>query len=700
MKIGIIGYAKPELESLLQAYAVKKVLEEEAVDCYWYRKRDNITYKAARTTRKRNLLDALSGRQHVRVDLNEAKDAMEGFIKDKLSLNQNKKEKTDSFLIVNYKSTIDTTNSTANYIDFYQRSFEPKSEITEALMLCSLEDYEKIMGETIKDQAYVFVDSETDKTGIIPSIRKIARANNLNVISKAYNRTYYGFEKVTEIFTPSEYLAYIRDAKLVVTDSFTTAYFAILMQKPLICYDQGMTQGKIKRFLQKLSLMDNYYTMKLSNTSLTAYNIKHHNKVSKQLKMYREELTDYLYELVGAFGIDQPVNCPTKITRGECCGCYACKEVCPTEAIQMLMDKEGFYYPHVNKEKCIHCGLCERVCVKKENPQIVTYEPDYPKVYSAINKDESARMISTSGGVFHVLSKYAIEQREGVVVGVKFDENMNAVSTLARTMDDVKAFYGSKYVKSEIDGIYAKVKEQLNEGKFVLYSGLPCECAGLKAYLRKDYDNLLISEILCHAAPSPKVFKNYLKFLSKKYKSPVTNVVFRDKRDGWLIHKCSMVIEFKDRKPLVANSRRNNYFRNFLLDNIQRPGCSQCSFTARNRVGDITIGDFWGIHRIDEEMFDNKGTSAIMVNTEKGAKVLDELKDSFYIKEKSIKELFKYNHSKPCPYKPERNEIFKRLGKEKINPLLESFNDLKSKVAIDIATKEVVNDAIDVVMDD
>ncbi len=679
MKIGIIGYAKPELESLLQAYAVKKVLEDQAVDCYWYRKRDNVAYKAAKTTHRRSLFDALVQRQHVYVDLNEVRAAMEGFIKEQLSLNPDKSEKTDSFVIINHKSTIDTTNSNANYIDFYQRSFEPKTEISEALLFCGLEDYEKIMEETTKEKTYVFMDCETDKAGIIPSIRRIAKANKLEVISKAYNRTFYGFEKVTEIFLPSRYLAYIRDAKLIVTDSFATAYFAILMKKPLICFDQGMTQGKIKRFLQKLSLMEHYFQGRPSETSLMAYNIKHPHKVHKQLDKYRLDLIERLFDLLGVLNLDQPVNCPTKITRGECCGCYACKEVCPTDAIRMIQDKEGFYYPNVNKEKCIHCGLCERVCVKRENSQIVSYEADYPKVYSAINKDEGARMASTSGGVFHVLSKYAIEQQEGIVVGVKFDRDMNAVSALASTMKDVKAFYGSKYVKSEIDGVYAKVREQLNTGKFVLYSGLPCECAGLKAYLRKDYDNLFLCEILCHAAPSPKVFKTYLKFLSIKYKSPITNVVFRDKRNGWLIHKCSMVIEFQDRKPLVVNSRRNNYFRNFLLDNIGRPGCSKCSFVGRKRVGDITLGDFWGIHHIDEEMFDDKGTSAIMVNTKKGGKILEEIKDSFYMKERDIKELFKYNHNKPCPYKPEREELFKRLGKERIDPLLESYNDLRNK---------------------
>lgn len=679
MKIGIIGYAKPDLESLLQAYAVKKVLEDQDVDCYWYRKKDHITYKTTRTARKRSLLDSLSNRQYVHVDLNDAREAQEGFLRDKVTLNKNKTEMTESFLIVNQKATIDTTNSNANFIEFYQRSFELKGEITEALLLCDTMDYEALLGKHKNVNDYAFLDCETDKAGIIPSTKRIAKANQLEVISRAYNRIFYGFEKVTEVFEPSEYLALIKDAKLVITDSFATAYFAILFKKPLLCYDQGMTQGKLKRFLNRISMPECYFSNKPTETSLKAYSMKHPHKVSNQLHKYRVDLNDRLLDLLGVLNLDQPVNCPTNITRGECCGCYACKEVCPTNAIEMLQDKEGFYYPHVNKEKCIQCGLCEKSCIKRENPQLVEYQESFPKVYCAINKDETARMASTSGGVFQVLSKYAIEQKEGVVVGVKFDEDMNAVSTLASTMKDVKAFYGSKYVKSEIDGVYAKVKEQLTAGRFVLYSGLPCECAGLKAYLRKDYENLLICEILCHAAPSPKVFKTYLKFLSIKYNAPVTNVVFRDKRTGWLIHKCSMVVEFKDRKPLVVNARRNNYFRNFLLDNIQRPGCSKCTFVGRKRVGDVTIGDFWGIHHIDEEMFDDKGTSVIMVNTKKGAHVVELLKDSFFMKEKSIKELFKYNHSKPCPYKPEREEIFKRLGKERINPLLESFNDLKNK---------------------
>lgn len=254
---------------------------------------------------------------------------------------------------------------------------------------------------------------------------------------------------------------------------------------------------------------------------------------------------------------------------------------------------------------------------------------------------------------------------------------MQVVSAIADNLEDCQAFYGAKYAKSDFSGVFPKIKELLNEGKFVLYSGLPCEAAALKAYLRKPYENLLISEILCHASPSPKVFRKYVEYLGNKFNSEVTNFRFRDKSAGWLAQNNSIVVEFKDREPLKVNARRNNYYRSFAKDIIARPGCGNCSFVYKNRVGDITMGDFWGIQHSDPEMFDNKGTSVLMINTNKGEEAWKSISENFIYKESDLKTAFKYNHKKPIVIKDDRNEFFKKLDKEEINSLLESYNDLK-----------------------
>ena len=546
--------------------------------------------------------------------------------------------------------------------------------VNDAALLINQKVYHELALKPKTTQKYLFVDVEQMNSKVKDFIEKIAKEKGLAIVR---NESDVKINKTIATFQENEiesYIGYVWQAELVITDTLAGTYMAFLHEKDFVTIGNN---AEIEQLLKKLKLSSHLIP------TVEAYqgeaNFALHNKPAFRMAIqeYRKSI---IADIKTKLNIDQSnamVDCPTNILKSECCGCSACKEVCPKDAITMKEDIEGFLYPVVDPDKCIQCNLCAKVCVKKENPQTITYEEKYPKILAAINKDEEVRLKSSSGAIFPELVKYAINEKQGYVVGVKYDSNMQVVSAIADNLEDCQAFYGAKYAKSDFSGVFPKIKELLNEGKFVLYSGLPCEAAALKAYLRKPYENLLISEILCHASPSPKVFRKYVEYLGNKFNSEVTNFRFRDKSAGWLAQNNSIVVEFKDREPLKVNARRNNYYRSFAKDIIARPGCGNCSFVYKNRVGDITMGDFWGIQHSDPEMFDNKGTSVLMINTNKGEEAWKSISENFIYKESDLKTAFKYNHKKPIVIKDDRNEFFKKLDKEEINSLLESYNDLK-----------------------
>lgn len=391
-----------------------------------------------------------------------------------------------------------------------------------------------------------------------------------------------------------------------------------------------------------------------------------------------------LYEIEEGFHMtsnEERVLCPTNILKKECYGCYACEKVCPTKAITMVEDKEGFPYPVTNEDTCINCGACERACIRLKEKRYV--EEGFPRVRAANNKDEAIRWgLSSSGGIFPVLCKEIIEKKQGVVVGVTYDENMRVVSKIAETMEEAKAFCNSKYVKSQFAHNFPKVKEFLQQGRYVLYTGVPCECAALRSYLKKDYDNLLIEEILCHAGPSPKVFEQYIKSLEEIYGSKVVNFVFRDKKEGWRWSKCKMVITFEDGREFRDYTRLDDYFKAFYNDYLARPSCSNCQFVGGNRCGDLTTGDFWGVQNEFPNLYDNKGTSLLIINTEKGWNYWEAIKDQFDAEKSRMRQAFSYNHSKPIPYKEERVQFFQRIeGKtaKEVGDVLYEYNNAPQK---------------------
>lgn len=340
----------------------------------------------------------------------------------------------------------------------------------------------------------------------------------------------------------------------------------------------------------------------------------------------------------------------------DCNGCRVCALRCPKKAITMQEDKEGFLYPVIDESKCIHCGLCKKICPNHDYPN-----NNLVKTYIGINNNNEDKKRSSSGGMFYPIAKWIIKQK-GVVFGVTYDENLVAKHDFTDNIEGLKKFQGSKYVKSDLNDSYQKVKDFLNEKKYVMFSGTPCQCQGLRTFLGKEYDKLITCEILCHANPSPKVFELYKKNVEKKYNKRITNIAFRDKKTGW--HNQVPVISFQDKTDINENS----YFNAFVKEMINRPSCYNCHFCSSNRLSDFTIGDMWGINKIDPTIKDDDtGISLFCVNTKKGNEILKKIDKEIYYKEVDTELAFSYNHHENVPVHKNRDKFFKGISDGTIN---------------------------------
>lgn len=333
----------------------------------------------------------------------------------------------------------------------------------------------------------------------------------------------------------------------------------------------------------------------------------------------------------------------------DCCGCEACAQRCPVQCISMQEDGEGFLYPHVDTQRCIDCGLCEKVC-----PVLNQSAPRKPlAAYAAKHPDEAVRMSSSSGGVFTALAE-AVLARGGVIFGARFDEHWEVVHAYTETLEGLSAFRGSKYVQSRIGESYKACERFLMQGREVLFSGTPCQIAGLRLFLRKEYPDLLTVDVICHGVPSPLVWRKYLEntmrpkgadgkntVLSFLNEMPViTGISFRNKKLGW--KKFGFEIRGMSASKADQNSvlksginqekialfeplDKNLFLRGFLANLYLRPSCHLCPARCGRSCSDLTIGDFWGIRNYRPDLDDDKGTSVVLVNSQRGSELLEAL---------------------------------------------------------------------------
>lgn len=285
----------------------------------------------------------------------------------------------------------------------------------------------------------------------------------------------------------------------------------------------------------------------------------------------------------------------------------------------MEEDREGFLQPKIDLKICVKCHQCEKTCPVL-NP--LTIPTDFEtKAYAAINKDEEVRMRSSSGGMFHALAKWTIEQG-GVVFGARFDEKWEVMHDYTETIEGIEPFMRSKYVQSRIGDTFKQAKQFLEQGRWVLFSGTPCQVGGLQAFLGKKYEQLISVDLICHGVPSPAVWRGYLKDYVKD--GEILSINFRDKKDGWLRFQN---VTTTTTTTIREEQMENPYFRGFLKNVYLRKSCYNCQFRIYQRNSDITLADYWGVNELCPEMFDDKGTSIVFVHTAKGEMVLSQLKN-------------------------------------------------------------------------
>ena len=361
-----------------------------------------------------------------------------------------------------------------------------------------------------------------------------------------------------------------------------------------------------------------------------------------------------------------------------CTGCMACMNICPNGAIKLVESKDGFIYPEIDDKKCTRCNLCKNICPVNK---VYKNKIESPQCYATKNKNTVDREQSSSGGMMALFAKNILKE-DGVVYGATL-ENKKVKHIRIDTIDDLYKIMGSKYVQSEIDYIYREVKKDLQSNKTVLFVGTPCQIEGVKAYLTKEYDNLICVSIMCHGVPSPQVFKRYLEEKEEINQTEIDDIQFRNKENGW--HKYNVQYHFKngqDEKEYFVN---DIYMQGFLKNYFLRESCYNCEmrFHKKNSA-DLMIGDFWGIENVFPEMDDDKGISALIVNTEKGEKLFNKVKTDIEYRQTAFESILKGNPllMSSVKYTKNREKFFEMLKNTDIKTAIDTLNneDIKKEL--------------------
>ncbi len=359
----------------------------------------------------------------------------------------------------------------------------------------------------------------------------------------------------------------------------------------------------------------------------------------------------------------------TITNKENCMGCYACATICPRTCISMENDNEGFWYPIVDHDRCIECGMCVKVCPIMQIPNKEREQGTKPLAYAAYNKDDTIRLGSSSGGLFTLIAEDVL-RAGGVVFGACFDDQFNVIHDYVEKVNELSKFQGSKYVQSKIGGNYEQVREFLQHGRLVLFTGTPCQISGLKHYLGKDYENLFCQDIVCHGVPSLKVWQKYVLYRENRADAPARRIAFRRKDRGWKRYSVSFL--FNNDTEYLQILHQDLYMQGFLKNICLRPSCHACQFKTVNRESDITLADFWGIQNVLPEMDDDKGTSFVIIHSEKGKRLFERIQRFVVYCEVDVWQGIQHNLAmiKSVKRHPCRDDFFEQLDHERIDKLI------------------------------
>lgn len=344
-----------------------------------------------------------------------------------------------------------------------------------------------------------------------------------------------------------------------------------------------------------------------------------------------------------------------------CTGCGVCVAKCPIDCMRMQPDHEGFLHPQIQADDCTDCGACRQVC-PISHPLPESGEGTPRSVFAAWHLDETIRRESSSGGVFSALAQ-AVFERGGVVVGAAFDDQLVVRHEIVDSLDELHRLRGSKYVQSEVSTeLYRSIRDMLDGGRIVLFSGTPCQVAGLRKFLGEPRENLVCCDFICKGVPSPLLLNSYFQYCEHNDR-PVVSISFRDKTFGW--KKPSVRVEFACGDSKVSDMLSEHpYTVAFARNCALRAACYACHFCGTSRTGDLTIADFWGVgNKYPEYDQDDKGTSLILANTKVGQNWVDACRESLFVGPADLKAAMAGNPMlvRSAPHPPERDTFYQDL---------------------------------------
>lgn len=374
--------------------------------------------------------------------------------------------------------------------------------------------------------------------------------------------------------------------------------------------------------------------------------------------------------------------------KANCCGCSACSSVCPKQCITMKADREGFMYPVIDEDKCIDCGLCEKVCpcINREKE-----EDSVKKSYVIRNNKKDILMNSPSGGVFTSIAEEFLKDG-AVIYGSGFDDDWVVRHFKADTMEKAERFRGSKYVQSDVTGVFQEIKALLDDNVYVVFSGTPCQVDGLKNYLRKDYDNLFTVDVICHGVPSPLLWEKYRKYQEKKFGSKLKESNFRNKTYGY--HSGSMKLTFENGKSYYGSARVDYMLKPFFREISSRPSCYDCPSKKVGHSADMSLYDCWNADKLLGTACDDCGYTNVLVHTQKGLKVVELLKKYCFVQEVDTKKAIALDGpmitKSAVPHK-KRDQFYSTLQEKGIEKTIEELIPISKKDYIIERVKRILH---------
>ncbi|MGN0417679.1 polysaccharide pyruvyl transferase family protein [Anaerostipes faecalis] len=546
--------------------------------------------------------------------------------------------------------------------------------VLDPTLLAGREIFEKIPDMSIPKKPYILIYQIDSNPACDITVRTLEKRFKCDVYTMTVPRlgSIHGRKGIAG---PEKFLSLLKGADFLVTNSFHGIALSLLFEKQFYVYENGGVMTRIDGLLSELGLLGR----KINNsTDIDRSDIIDYKQINFYLDKLRNESRQFLLDgLKGNItekkrvkdNSNNMVPVMDKREKKDCCGCSACADCCPVNAIEMKSDEEGFLYPYVKKELCIQCGRCDRVCgfvpVKKRSEPFTL-----PKAYGVKHLDNSVRISSRSGAAFIAFSDIILK-RGGVVYGAVMQDDFTVRHMRATNKTQRDKMKKAKYVQSSTTGIYSQVGQDLKSGKNVLFSGTPCQVAGLRAYIKEMRvadTKLYCCDLVCHGVPSPAIWKDYISYIQNKYKKRILKAEFRDKEFGWDSHCESFVLEDTPKKVVSRD------YTDLFYDHIMfRPSCYNCQFANVYRPGDLTLADFWGIEKNDTSFNDNRGVSLVLVNTVKGIEFFEQAKKDFEWFECKVENCIQPTLVKSSNMSPRREAFWKDYRTMEFSSLIKKY---------------------------